>query len=503
MKRNHFKLFHIVLVLFFAVFLGACKKNYLNLDPPNSYTYYNFPTNESQIEQAIVANYRHLFNFYNSSTIWFIGDYMSDNTSFLFAPANRGQVAIEEVDEFVARADNGNYSAIYQNGFTGVQRANYVLESIDKIFFNSDSIKNIRRAEALFFRAWHYFTMVQLYGDLPIIKKVIIDPRVGENPSQTFPRRPVAEVFSDLIIPDAQAALNALPQTVPASQRGRLTKSVARMLLGKIYMERKNWAEALTVLQPLTTSGFSLNISYANNFNPATKNGVESIFEIQADQLLGYSFGFQNGWAPANSGTSVWPGGSNAGNYFNQPTASLNSAYETNDLRKVVTIGAWVQGANTFLWMRKFANWDAVQRANASNWPVYRYADVLLMIAECLNEQGFPNSLAFSYLNQVRTRAGLPNKTQGNANPALSVDDQAAFRLAIEQERRVEFAGEGHRWFDLLRTGRAVAVMTAHGIQEKVLKTTVQANAYTTFRSLLPIPDREIVTFGYAQNPGW
>lgn len=491
----------VMVVLLFS--MAGCKKDYLNLNPPNQYTYYNFPTNESQIEQAVVANYRHLFNFHNASTIWFIGDYMSDNTSFLYAPANRGQLAIEEVDEFVARADNGNYATIYESGFAGVERANYVLEAIDKIFFNTDSLKNIRKAEAYFFRAWHYFTMAQLYGDLPIIKQVIIDPKVGENPAQTFPRRPVANVYSEVIVPDALAALNGLPQTVPASQRGRLTKSAARMLLGKIYMAQKNWQEAINVLQPLTTAGFSLQANYANNFNPATKNGVESIFEIQADQILGYSFGWQNGWAPANSGTTVWPGGSNAGNYFNQPTASLNNAYEANDTRKAVTIGAWVQGANTFLWMRKFANWDAVQRANASNWPVYRYADALLMLAECLNEQGFPNTQAFTYLNQVRTRAGLPNKTQGNANPALAINSQADFRLALEQERRVEFAGEGHRWFDLVRTGRAVTVMQNHGVQEKALKSTVQSGAYQTIRTILPIPFREINTFGYPQNPGW
>jgi starch-binding outer membrane protein, SusD/RagB family len=480
----------------------ACKKGSLDLDPVDRYTYYNFPTNESQIEQAVVGCYRQLFPLYNGN-MWIWGDMLSDNTSFRYNPNDRGGLAIEEVDEFVAISDNGTFNGLYQESFEGVQRSNYVLQNIDKIQFAADSVKRIRKAEALFFRAFHYFNLVRIYGNMPIVKEVIIDPAQGGNPTSLYQRRPVAEVYSQIIEPDAQAALNDLPTTVPTAQRGRLTKAAARMLLAKAYMTQKKFADAVPLLQAVALGGFSLNATYANNFNPATKNGVESILEVQADPILGYSFSFMNQWTPWGTGTTIWPGGSNSRGGLNQPTTSLNNAYEANDNRKAVTVGSTGTGVNTILFMRKFLYWDAVQRANTCNFPVYRYADALLMYAECLNEASFPNAQAFGFLNQVRTRAGLPNKTQGNANPALAVNTQDAFRLAIEQERRVELAGECHRWFDLVRTDRAITVMTAHGIQEKGLKTTVNSNGYTNIRTLMAIPFREVQQFGYPQNTGW
>lgn len=498
---NH-KIFLFIIIAAVTISSTGCKKDFLDLDPVDRYTFYNFPSNESQINQAVVGNYRKLHGMFNG-VMWIWGDMISDNTSFRYNPNDRGGIAIEEIDEFVALADNGNFNGLYQESYDGIQRANYVLQSIDAIKFASDSVKRIRKAEARFFRAWHYFNLVRIYGDVPVILKADVDPLVIGSPASQYPRIAAAQVYTQVIEADAQFAVDSLPATVPAAERGRLTKAAARVLLAKALMTQKKFAEALTVLQPLTTAGFTLNTTYANNFNPATKNGPESIFEVQSDPLLGYSFTFMNQWTPWGTGTTIWPGGSNSRGGLNQPTASLNNAYEANDNRKAVTIGSTGTGANTILFMRKFLYWDATQRANPCNFVVYRYADVLLMLAECLNEAGFPNAQAFSYLNQVRTRAGLPNKTQGNIVPTLAINSQADFRLAIEQERRVELAGECHRWFDLVRTDRAVAVMTAHGTQEKSLKTTLNANAYGNIRTLMAIPFREVTQFGYPQNSGW
>jgi starch-binding outer membrane protein, SusD/RagB family len=497
-----YKFFLSAAIIFLAITITGCKKGFLDLDPIDRYTYYNFPENESQIEQSVAGAYRKLHGIYNND-LWIWGDMLSDNTSFRFNVNDRGGVRIEEIDEFVGLSDNPNFGGLYQESFDGVQRSNYVLQNIDAIKFASDSVKNIRKAEARFLRAWHYFNLVRIYGDVPILTKVEVDPLIAGNPASTYPRKPVAEVYSTVIEPDVLFAIDSLPVTVPVAQKGRLTKAAGRVLLAKVYMTQKKFSVAVPVLQALTTAGFSLNPVYANNFNPATKNGVESIFEVQADPLLGYSFTFMTSWAPWGTGTTIWPGGSNSRGGLNQPTTSLNNAYETNDNRKAVTVGSSGTGVNTILFMRKFLYWDAVQRANTCNFPVYRYSDVLLMYAECLNEAGFPNAQAFTLLNQVRTRAGLPNKTEGNVLPALAVNDQAAFRLAIEQERRVEFAGECHRWFDLVRTDRAVTVMTAHGVQEKTIKTTLNSNAYANIRTLMAIPFRETSQFGYPQNPGW
>lgn len=484
--------------IFLLILASGCKKNFLDLDPVDRYTYYNFPTNESQVEQAVAGAYRKLVPIVNGH-LWVWGEYLSDNTSFRYNPNDRGGTPIEEVDEFVAVSDNGTFNGMYEESFDGIQRSNYILQNIDAISFSSDSVKRIRKAEARFLRAWHYFNLVRIYGDMPILTRVVDDPKLGGNPLEEFPRRPVVEVYTSLIEPDAQFAVDSLPSTIPSSQTGRLTSSAARMLLAKVLMTQKRFDQALVVLQPLTSAGFGLNPIYANNFNPATKNGVESIFEVQADPILGYSFGFMSSWTPWGTGTNIWPGGSNSRGGLNQPTASLNNAYEPNDSRKAVTIGVF----NNILYLNKFRYWDPVQRANPSNFVIYRYADALLMMAECLNESGFPNSQAFTFLNAVRNRAGLPPKTEGNSDPLLDISSQEAFRLAIEQERRVELAGENHRWFDLLRTDRAIDVMTAHGLEEKAIKSHVNATGYTNIRTIMAIPNREVLQFGYPQNPGW
>jgi starch-binding outer membrane protein, SusD/RagB family len=485
--------------LIFAGFTG-CRKEFLTLDPIDQYSYYNFPTNESQVEQAVVGCYRKVYPIYNNY-MWIWGDMLSDNTSFRFNPSDRGGIATEQLDEFVANAQEGNIGGMYRESFEGVQRSNYVLQSLADIPFASDSVKGVREAEARFFRAFHYFNLVRLYGDIPIVTRVVTEP--DPNTATNYPRRSVQQVYDDVILPDVQVAIAKLPNTVPSTQAGRLVKNAARVLLAKALMTQRRFSEALPILNQIT--GYSLQAQYVNNFNPLTKNGVESIFEIQTFPVpSGYSFTFMGSWTPWGTGTTIWPGGSNSRGGLNQPTNDLNNAYETNDNRKAITLGSTGTGPGTILFIRKFLYWDAAARLNPCQWPVYRFADVLLMQAECLNEAGFvPNGPAFAALNQVRTRAGLPNKTQGNANPALAVNDQAAFRLAVEQERRIEFAGEGHRWFDLVRTGRATQVMTAHGAAEKLIKTTLDPAAYTNIKLLLGIPFREIQQFGYPQNTGW
>jgi starch-binding outer membrane protein, SusD/RagB family len=486
--------------------LGSCKKEFLNLDPIDRYSYYNFPTNESQVEQAVIAGYRQMYSIYNSY-IWMFGDYRSDNTSFRYNPNDRGGLATEQLDEFVASASENNIAGMYRESYEGIGRSNYVLPNLEKIAFSSDSVKRIREAEVRFMRAFHYFNLVRLYGDVPIVTTVIEQP--DPNTVTNFPRRPVQQVYDEIILPDALAALNGLPVTIPAAQastqKGRLVRAAAQVLLAKVYMTQKRWNDALTQLNAI--AGFSLNAVYANNFNPATKNGVESIFEIQTfpqPAPTAYSFTFMPSWTPWGTGTRIWPAGSNSRGGLNQPTADLNNAFEANDSRQAVTIGVDGTGANAILYLRKFLYYDGATKLNPINWPVYRYADVLLMQAESLNEVGFGNAQAFAALNAVRVRAGLPAKTQGNPNPALALNDQTAFRLAVEKERQVEFAGEGHRWFDLLRTDRAVAVMQAHGVREKALKpATIDPNAYTNIKTLLAIPFREVQQFGYPQNPGW
>ncbi len=493
---------NILYIICVAAITSSCKKNYLDLDPVTTYSYYNFLKNEGQADQAVVACYRQLIPIYNGY-MWMWGDMLSDNTSFRFNPSDRGGLETEKLDEFVGQAGEGTINNTHKDFYEGVTRSNYVLDNIANIPYQSDSVKTIRIGEAKFFRAFHYFNLVRLFGDVPIVLKVITEP--DANTATNYPRKPVSEVYNAVIIPDVQDAIAKLPATVPATQKGRLTKAAAYMLLGKVYLTLGQFSNALTQFNAVT--GFSLNPVYANNFNPATKNGVESIFEIQTYPIPaaagGYSFGFMSQWAPWGTGATFWPVSNSRGG-LNQPTNDLNNAYEINDGRKAATIQSSGTAPNIILGMKKFAFPSTTNVGlNDAQWPVYRFAEVLLSQAECLNEGGFPNTAAFTALNQVRTRAGLPNKTQNNPIPALAINSQADFRLAIEQERRVEFAGEAHRWFDLLRTNRVDAVMTAHGAAEAAIKTTLNPGAYAQIKKLIGIPFREVQQFGYPQNPGW
>jgi starch-binding outer membrane protein, SusD/RagB family len=484
-----------------VISLLSCGKESLILDPIDRYSYYNYMENEGQVDQAVVACYRKVYAVVNNH-LWIWGDYLSDNTSFKYFAGDRGGLNIEEVDEFVSNAMNGTNNGMYQESFEGVSRSNYILDNIEKILFVSQDNKKIREAEARFFRAWHYFNLVRLYGDVPLVKNVIIVPST----SLTLTRQPVDQIYQEVITPDIDMAIATLPKTV--SQKGRLTKGAALMLKSKILMTQKKFADAVPLLEEIKTLGYTLNTNYVDNFDPTKKNGSESIYEVQGDPVALYTFGFMNNvansWTPSGTGTTIWPLGSNGRGGFNQPTVDLDKAYEATDtMRENVVIGRSGTGAATILYMKKFNYYDFNSKSNPCNFPLYRYADALLMLAECQNEVGFPNAQAFTNLNLVRKRAKIADKTQGNPNAALAINSQLEFRLAIEKERQTELAGEGHRWFDLVRTGRAEQVMKEHGVRELAAKTTVNKSAYTNIRTLLPMPDREIREFGFPQTPGW
>ncbi len=494
------KIRNIYIASFLLIGIISCSKSFLDVEPIDRYVVSNFVQNQGQVEQAVVACYRKVFAIANNY-IWIYGDFLSDNTSYYRNPTDRGGVATEEVDEFMAEARNTTFNGVYQESFEGVTRSNYVLGNIENITFTSDSLKNLRKAEAQFFRAWHYFNLVRLFGDVPLVTQVITDSRE----SYKLKRDPADQIYPQIIIPDAQFAVEKLPTKVPASQTGRLTKGAALMLLSKIYMTQKRFAEAKPLLEEVTRLGYALNANYVDNFNPSKKNSPESIYEIQAGDITS-AFGLMGQWAPWGSARTVWGAGANSRGGLNQPTEDLIKAYETADsLRSKVVVGIYKAGTVDVPYMNKFNYYDAALNANAINYPIYRYADALLMLAECQNETNETDK-AIANLNLIRTRAKIPSKTRGNANPVYAVNSQADMRTAIEKERQIELAGEGRRWFDLVRTGRAEQVMKEHGAREKaneLKKTYLLPEAFIKIRILLPMPDREIREFGFSQTPEW
>jgi hypothetical protein len=284
-----------------------------------------------------------------------------------------------------------------------------------------------------------------------------------------------AETYAQIIkdLTDAET----LPASYTGNDVGRATSGAVKALLGTVYMTMKDYAKGETKLAEVVSSGKysllentagSLNITgYERIFDPTNHNHKESIFDVQFKKGgFGEGSGFANNFAPENSGTSVVTVGSTGGN--NIPTEDMNNAYELGDLRKDYSLASSYIDNKTgktisIRHVKKYR--DVPYQSGDANidFPVIRYADVLLMYAEALNENG-KTAEACNMLNKVRRR-GFGYQSTETSLVDISTADKVVFRDKVLQERRVELAFEGQRWFDLVRTGRAVQVMKSKGFK--------------------------------------
>lgn len=359
-------------------------------------------------------------------------------------------------------------------------------------------------AELRFFRAFYHFVAVRYWGDVPLL----LEPVNSAEEAFAIKRNPVDEVYG-AIVEDAEYAISKLPLTYSGNDTGRITKGAARMLLAKVYLTRKDYSSALQELNAIVASNqYDLLPDYGDIFNPSNKNHNESILEVQFKEgAEGESSNFIYQFAPVGS-RGVVVLGPESGPGRNIPTLDMVEAYEPDDLRKEVSVAFFDRDPSPLYYVNKYNHdSDPDFSRTPNNWPVYRYADVLLMLAEAINEQGYDVGTPFNMLNLVRSRAGLSELTP------TDLPDQEAFRNAIAHERRVELAFENHRWFDLLRTDKAIEVITAFGIQEKENPTLTppdfiaygpESFAITQEKLLYPIPSNELdLNPNLTQNPGY
>ncbi|WP_073229402.1 RagB/SusD family nutrient uptake outer membrane protein [Pedobacter caeni] len=503
--RNQSKYIFLALLLI-AISVGGCKKSFLNQEPESGLTDANFWKTESDLKQGVVGAYSSLRGM-GTFSYWVFGEMRSDNTTFQYNAPQRGQENRELVDQLLVNSTNTLIQDYWRDCYVAISRCNDVLNNVGRIEMSA-AAKTQATGEVKFLRAFHYFNLVRQFGGVPLRLEAIKSP--GEAPSKG--RASVTEVYNQ-IISDLTDAANGLPDvgSYPSSEKGRATKGAANALLGEVYMTQKKFGEAITVLRKVT--GYSILPAYGDIFLTTNKNNAESVFEIQYYSTAGtnLSSNFMYQFAPFNSGTAVTndPGTNlNFNSGWNTPTTDLIAAYEPGDLRKAISLAEGFTGSSGFVavpYVKKY-NQGFVQPGQTNvNFPVIRYADVLLLISECLNEQGFvADGEAYTLLNQIRKRAGLNPKTSDNVVPALKVSTQAEFRAAIDQERKVELAFENHRWYDLVRTGNAIPVLTAHG-QREIAKNPSQfpAGSYqpTQNKLLLPIPQREVTLDNLPQNP--
>lgn len=328
----------------------------------------------------------------------------------------------------------------------------------------------VNAAEAKAIRAFAYFDLRRDYGEVPIILNKIVTPSDGIKAKNT-----IAEVDAQ-IISDLEYAAQHLPLSWP-SYPGRATKGFANSLLAKLYLYQGEWKKSLAKSEEVIKSGqYNLMSSYETLFTKAGNNSRETIFEVQF-LVVGRTY-YSNNYFESQGvrGSGTW----DLGWGFNVPTTNLISAYEANDPRKAVTILTSGQSdglGNTLpasppldqlYWNKKAYTLPSERTTygeNKNHWEnikIMRYADVLLMAAEAANEDG-NSGLAATYLEEVRKRA------RGANNSILPIvsGGQTTLRTAIKQERRIEFALEGERFYDLVRWGDAATVLGGKGFQAK------------------------------------
>ncbi|MCU0459806.1 MAG: RagB/SusD family nutrient uptake outer membrane protein [Bacteroidales bacterium] len=476
-------------------FTTGCE-DFLQKDPQGELTQEAFPVTASDAMLATNAVYVSVRNWAYHSGGYPILDIMSDDAHKGSNPNDQlPTVGPYETFSHTTTQDGLDrwWSALYE----GIKRANVVIEKVPGINMDN-SLRSRYVAEASFLRALYYFDLVRAFGGVPKVTTTTPDTRI--------PRSTAGEII-DLVISDLELAATNLPEKSAYStdDAGRATRGAAKALLARVYLFINDFENAEKyALEVIISDEYDLEPVFADANGKNGEHGVESVFEIGAMEVEG-----SGGNQYAN--TQGVRGSPNRGWGFNRPSLNLRNSFETGDPRLQATIidlgetldgililgdgttpdevvvdgivkevecynqKVWYPGTNTI------TQWGHNRR-------LIRYADVLLMAAEALNENNNPDD-ALLYLNEVRRRA-----RQGNDAilPDITETGKSALRNIILEERRHELALEGHRFWDLVRTGRAATILGPFGF-------------VAGRHELLPIPQNEIdISQGsLQQNPNW
>ena len=451
-----------------TLLMTSCGDSFFDLEPASSVTIDKVYKTASDYNVAVIGCYAKLqsqVNFYTECC-----EYRSDNLS-LGAPT-AGTQDRYDIDHFTEKPSNGILSSYWANFNNNVYRCNLLLDQIDGANF-AENLKKQYKGEAMFVRALNYFNMYRIWGGVPATKHV-----VSAAEALKVARYSDEQMF-DLIAGDLKEIVdnNYLPETYSSADMGRATSGAAKALLGKVYLTFHKWTEAKDILSQLIGK-YQLVSPIAQVFNVDNKNNNEIIFAVHFNKEI------------EGEGHSYWYNLTNASDDTNQ-TSSLLNTFPTGDARKDLI--TYVQVEKNVRLMNKFYDTKSPTFKTVGNDQILlRYADVLLMYAEALNEIQYDaseGSLALKYLNAVRQRAGISNLT------AKQLPTQEKFRKGILVERQREFPYEGQRWFDLVRMGFAKSVMAENGVEIK------------DYQLLFPIPQQEIEKVGNKsilwQNPGY
>jgi starch-binding outer membrane protein, SusD/RagB family len=492
----------LLVVLFMAI--TSCSKDIIDLSPRGTVLESNFYKTEAELFQGLVAAYDPLGFSPGFAMKMGLLNAASDDTHAGGSDAS-DQPNWVSYDKFTMSPTLGPQSGLWSKNFIGIYRANLVLEKSEGAVTGLTPDKKARYiAEAKFLRAYYYFDLVRWFGNVPLVTATPASDAIYKQ-VQATPAAVYTQIEKDL---KEAIATTQLPESVPADELGRITKGAAKAMLGKVILFQNNAArmgEAATLFEEVINSNaYALEKVYADIFKPDNKFGKESIFEIHCSGNRKGDWGIGIDGNEGNKdvqfcGMRDFVGATYANGWSFCPVSLELVNFMQNDPRFAATVidGKALKAAgasysagyqNTDYFIKKYAPLAAFKATSgepALNWGYnikeIRLADVLLMAAECFNRSS-NDVKALTYLNRVRTRVLLPSKTSAGATLLQDIYD----------ERRLELATEGFRFWDLLRTGKAATVLAGQGFK---------ANK----NELLPVPQSEIdiMQGNFKQNLGY
>jgi len=487
----------ISLLALVALSLSACSDDFVMQNDPNAVNATDFFKTENDVLQAVNGVYQSLRSSNNiGENSGLYTDERSDDAGRNDNQSNAGEPF--QFNDFSILPSNtylkSHWLALYQT----VARANQVISNIDKVTYTTAANRDIYNAEAKFLRALIYFHLVRKWGDVPLVTQQLNTTTDVKN--STF--REKKEKVYDQIVADLKEAVNSnLPNHQPASDKGRVSKAAANALLGQVYLtmattlDQANRGTNLGNAKTYLLAAYNMkaftslkDIPYADVFDVAKKTtNPEIIFQIvskQGDPTYSSSIAANN-QAKGETTNSLKPSNGVGGNV----KADLVKEYEATDLRKDFSI-KYANDATVKDWyITKFRDVSSAAGANGyggNDWPLIRYADVILMLSEVSLYLG-EEANAIMYLNQVRERAKLPTYEVSKLDPTYS-QKFPTLKLAILHERRVELAFEHHRWFDLLRFFNATELVNYMKSKSQSDYGTAKVSNFGTKDYYFPIP---------------
>lgn len=478
----------ICIIILTSTLFGSCQKSFIELLPESTVTIDVLYKTDKDYADALIGIYTLYQGIYDGN-YEYISELCGDDMEHQWATES---IAVR-LDYFTYTNDESMIRDYWRNHYSLINRANLLLAKIDKADQAVVTHKDRYIGETKFLRALAYFNLVRVFGDIPIV----LTPITFEE-SYKAARQSVDKVYTDVIYPDLLDAESKLPVKYTGADVGRATQGAAKSILGSAYLTQKDFVSAEAKLREVTTLGYSLLPNYNDLWTATNEHHSEYIWDIEFESGAGYGSDLTNTHMPQEATLQAFFKIAGGGGSDLCPSDSLlslnNELFIAADNRKARSVANGFTNANgVFVKLpvtglrRSFTMKYTVPVPSGGdspcNFKVVRYADVLLMLAEALNENN-KTSEALTYLNMVRARAGVSQYT-GLA--------QSTTRSNIWLERRLELCFEGHRWFDLLRTGQAFKVMGKFGMKEYMV--------------LFPIPLSELQVVNNKdilwQNPGW